>query len=137
MSPGHTSKMRFYKTFKECFEKEPYLDHLTNFHARKIITKFRCSDHRLEIEKGRHRNLPVENRICPVCRTDVETELHFLQECAEYNNLRTRYFGNNTSHADWVNILKCKDFATSQKLLHFLEKAFRIRETHVNNTNGQ
>ena len=135
LNPGQTSKMRFYKTFKDTFEKEPYLGHLPNFYARKIITKFRCSDHTLEIEKGRHKNIPVENRICPVCRSNVETEIHFLQDCGEYNDPRTRYFGDNISHADLVNILKCKDSATSHKFLHFLEKAFKIRETHITEKN--
>ena len=48
---GDGNKLRFYKTFKNHFGRELYLDLVSDF-LRKIITKFRCSDHKLEIEKG-------------------------------------------------------------------------------------
>ena len=35
-----------------------------NFESRNRITKFRCSDHKLMIEKGRHKNINVEVRLC-------------------------------------------------------------------------
>ena len=53
---GQTSKLRFYQLFKTTFCREPYLDMIPNFQLRKVITKFRCSDHMLEIETGRHKN---------------------------------------------------------------------------------
>ena len=37
----------------------PYLENLNDFHYVKIC-KFRCSDHKLEIEKGRHKNINVD-----------------------------------------------------------------------------
>jgi hypothetical protein len=37
---------------------EPYLLHLSNFKNRQLIAKFRASDHNLEIEKGRYKNIP-------------------------------------------------------------------------------
>ena len=33
------------------FEREPYLENVTNLHFRKIIMKFRCGDHKLEIDR--------------------------------------------------------------------------------------
>ena len=42
-----SSKMRFYKLIKNSFGKEPYLDNVPIYHLRKVITKFRCSDHNL------------------------------------------------------------------------------------------
>ena len=127
---GQTNKMRFYKVFKWRFEKEPYLDYVPNFNRRSILTKFRCSNHSLAIEKGRHRNIPLENRICPVCKSNVETETHFLQDCFLYKDLRTKYFGDNLSNNDWLNILQCKDRSTSSKLINFLEKAFKLRDRY-------
>jgi hypothetical protein len=29
------------------------------------------------IEKGRHRKIDLENRLCPLCEFEVEDELHF------------------------------------------------------------
>ena len=60
------------------------MDSISDFTLRKIITKFRCSDHCLEIEKGRHIKLKPEERICKLCKSDVETELHFIQDCPAY-----------------------------------------------------
>ena len=121
------SKLRFYNLFKESFAREPYLDNLNCFQLRKVVLKFRCSDHRLEIETGRHRKIKVEERICQLCRGNVETESHFLQECPLYTNLRTKYFGN-TEGTNWVHILQCKDKVTAFNLANFLTKALDLRK---------
>ena len=72
---GVTNKLRFYSRFKTVFEFELYLDYVNNFHVRKTIAKFRCSDHKLKIERGRHQNLEADERICDICKTDVETDV--------------------------------------------------------------
>ena len=50
------------------------------FPEKKKLTKFRISSHKLQIEKGRYSNVPVEQRICKMCKQDVEDEIHFLLE---------------------------------------------------------
>ena len=58
---------------------------IENFDNRKVLVKFRCSDHSLEIEKGRHKKIPRTERFCKLCSTDIlETEKHFLFECKVY-----------------------------------------------------
>jgi hypothetical protein len=42
---------------------EDYLSTLKNFNSRKILSKFRISDHMLEIEIGRYKKVPSEQRI--------------------------------------------------------------------------
>ena len=39
------------------------------------------------IEKGRHRNLDRDMRICPFC-TSVEDEIHFLTKCETFRHIR-------------------------------------------------
>jgi hypothetical protein len=39
--------------------------------------------HNLEIEKGRHKNLPEHIRICTLCNCEVEDEIHFLMRCTK------------------------------------------------------
>ena len=63
MSQGVGCKLRFYKQFKNEFIRQPYLDFINNYDLRKIITKFRCSEHKLEIEVGRHKGVPIDERI--------------------------------------------------------------------------
>ena len=75
---------------KKEFNFEEYLN-LPNFAARKAITKIRCSDHQLETEKGRHRRVPRELRLCKLCNNGhIETETHFLMECDYYNDIKQR-----------------------------------------------
>ena len=51
------------------------------------MTKFRLSNHRLMIEKGRHQNLERHDRICPFCNS-IEDEIHFLTKCVTYRYIR-------------------------------------------------
>ena len=85
------SRMHFYSTIKKDFSFEKYLD-LPDFILRKNIAKIRCSDHALEIEKGRHKKIPREGRLCKVCKEkSIETEDHFLTKCKFYDNLKIKH----------------------------------------------
>ena len=44
----------------------------------------------LEIELGRYRGIPVENRICKLCRSEPETEEYFLLKCAKTDVIRQK-----------------------------------------------
>ena len=39
----------------------------------------------IQIELGRFRGQKLEERICPICNTAVESEIHFLLECPSYD----------------------------------------------------
>ena len=82
-----SNKLRFYKQFKSSFQMEPYLNLIHNFKLRNCIFKFRCIDHVLDIETGRHQKLIVEERICNICREAVETKDHFLRLCPKYYDI--------------------------------------------------
>ena len=69
------SKMRTYCTFKTQIMLENYLLNVKNLKTRIAVSKFRLSDHRLEIETGRYHRL--KNRLCSVCN-EVENEMHCL-----------------------------------------------------------
>ena len=120
-------KLRFYKQFKSDFSREPYLDHISNYHLRKILTKFRCSDHRLEIEVGRHKGIQTEQRICKLCRGAIESEIHFLTECPLYNASRRKYLGRNYSES-WKNIIQCQDKTMAFNVVNYLEKSLALRK---------
>ena len=103
-----SSRLQFYKAIKKELKTEEYL-RIPTFAYRKAIAKIRCSDHPLEVEKGRHRNIARENRICKLCPSrDVETEEHFLIKCTFFDRYKPKYdflhirdanaFINNTDH---------------------------------------
>ena len=90
-------RLEFYCKHKNVFKFEEYL-HLPSFDKRKAITKLRCSDHELEIEKGRHKNIPREARCCKFCnKNEIETEKHSLFECNYYDDIRTEINFNNVN----------------------------------------
>ena len=76
------TRLKFYAKIKNTFEKETYLSEIS-FDERRNLTKLRCSDHRLEIEKGRHRGGKERSeRICKFCPSNViEDEEHFIFVC--------------------------------------------------------
>ena len=62
-----------------------------NVSIRQKVSKFRLSNHRLAIEKGRHEGLQIEQRVCTFCPDRIEDEAHFLFQCPTYQILRERY----------------------------------------------
>ena len=81
-------KLQTYITFKQNFGLENHLL-LIPFEQRKNITKLRTSSHRLEIECGRYKSIPRQERICRKCvLNEVEDEVHFLFNCPFYHPKR-------------------------------------------------
>ena len=58
------------------------------------MTKLRISAHTLEIERGRYKKIPFENRLCNYCKTEIEDEKHFILYCKNYENRRKLLFQN-------------------------------------------
>ena len=86
------NKLRFYRTLKTKFEYEQYLNVLTNPQQRAMVTRLRTSSHKLNIEVGRHRNIPVNERKCQQCDLNqVEDEHHFIFKCSKYENYRREF----------------------------------------------
>ena len=82
------SKLRTYGILKNKIGIEKYLIQIRNSEVRRNLSKFRLSNHNLNIEKGRYNGIPKELRFCPFCPKRVETEVHFLIECPLYQNIR-------------------------------------------------
>lgn len=97
------SKLRYYKLFTTSFQTAKYLKTLKSFRLRQAMTKFRCSDHNLCIETGRHRNIKLEDRLCTKCDDHVlEDEIHFLLDCKAYKEIREKCF--NSKIKDIINL---------------------------------
>ena len=69
---------------KTKLEPEDYVLRLMSRYHRSTFAKFRCGILPLNLEVGRYRGIKAEDRICPVCKNGVETEIHFLFECDAY-----------------------------------------------------
>ena len=44
------------------------------------------------IEAGRHFKFKIqqEERICPLCKSGVEDEIHFIMKCTQFEELRAK-----------------------------------------------
>ncbi len=85
----NTSKLFLYNKLKSDIKPAEYLK-CANSNSRKILTKFRISDHNLEVELGRYKNIPRELRHCKICKV-LDDERHFFFNCQINNSLRTRF----------------------------------------------
>ena len=91
-NPDIEKKLSLYSDIKQKFDIEPYMN--LPFRDRQIISKIVSSSHTLQIETGRHRDIPREDRLCKLCNLkQVEDEEHFMTECPAYNEIRLDYFG--------------------------------------------
>ena len=125
------SKLRTYKQFKNKFSFEYYLIVTLNFENRKLIAKFRCSDHELMIEKGRQK-IDVEERIFYMCsEKKLEDELHFLLECPAYDRVKIGinnfYKSSSPQTESFIRLLSCERKDTINALVKFLKLAYTIR----------
>ena len=99
------SKLRTYGLLKKERGTEKYLYELKNPNNRRSLTKFRLSNHVLNIEKGRHVKLKkgdkdhTPHQRCPFCPNKIESEIHFLISCPAYNLRRNVLFASaKTEH---------------------------------------
>ena len=63
------------------------------------FTRFRMGLSITEPHKNRYKCLSSEKLLCPMCKTSVETDIHFLLVCSAYEDLRAQsippeYFRN-------------------------------------------
>ena len=97
-----TNKSLVYRKHKTEFKMESYLTQGTNRSHIRALTKLRLSDHKLEIESGRHIRPKInrENRTCKLCsrpnkQAPIEDEVHFITRCDNFiqiKNLRNKFF---------------------------------------------
>ena len=67
---------------------EQYCKTIMPVSHRSAFAKFRCGVAPLRLETGRYEVLPVYERVCPLCRTQVENEIHVIIKCGAYDAIR-------------------------------------------------
>ena len=131
---NQSNKMRTYRLFKtiDNYKCEDYLHQVTNARHRIALTKLRLSNHKLAIETGRYSRpfkKPAE-RICPICKIEMEDEYHFLNICPAYQEKRCSLLACvQMSPISFVARGKeIGDVCTqASSLLDYLEKEYRIK----------
>ena len=128
-------KLRSYVMFKNIFKCESYVKIVYSKMSRSIFAQLRLGILPLEIETGRFRNIPSENRMCHYCKNEIEDELHVMCVCPVYSNHRKILFSeiistyNNFSYLDITEKL-CFIMATETKyVLNYVENAWNTRKS--------
>ena len=128
------SKLRTFAKLKSKIGMENYLLDISNIEDRISLTKIRLSNHKLNIEVGRHNKIQKSERFCPFCPTLIEDEMHFLLLCPTYSTNRTELFEElnitNIQNIDqeslFVFLMTSSD--TTHITARFLKTAIHIRE---------
>ena len=86
----------FIKKFKSLLNVEKYLTIDILPYYKRSLSRFRCSNHKLNIEYGRYFNTNREDRICFYCflhKNDLilEDEYHAFLICDEFKEIREIY----------------------------------------------
>ena len=138
------NKLRTYRTLKTSYCLENYL--LSSNNSRKEISTFakiRISCHKLHIEEGRYRKIPLQERICQLCNVEVEDEKHFVLSCSKLETCRKSFYDkiNDIYPAfSFMNIsdkfkyiLTGKDYDLNVLCMSFIFELYNERNVLVNN----
>jgi hypothetical protein len=114
-----------------------YLSRVDNAHLRRSLARFRCANHKLQIELGRQVKpvkVSVQQRYCKLCNLGaVEDEDHFLLVCLAYQSVRERFRGSLplTAITPLVELLSCQQQGI---LARFLVQCETVRSELLHQT---
>ena len=86
------NKLRTYRKLKANFEADKYLHTDVDKCSISTFVRVCISNCNLDIERGRYSKLPVEQRICRLCSSEVEGEFHFIMHCPKLSVYRVDLF---------------------------------------------
>ena len=139
------NKLRTFRKFKPTNDYENYLTNVRNINHRVAITKLRLSNHKLAIETGRYVKpyQPPDQRICPLCKTGIEDEEHFLMNCIAHRDPRRELINtlkketnlildSMTPSSAFATLLSMKQGEKTQKIVaKYVYYRFRERDRRV------
>ena len=139
-----SDKMRTYRLFKNVFKFEKYISVVNSDTDRVSMTRFRNSNHQLQIEIGRYTipKTPINDRTCKNCNlSSVEDELHFLLNCSKYSHLRgelvSRCFNKNITNtlnidSRFIWLLSNEDTEVCRSMAKYLNLCIFAKNKCVN-----
>ncbi len=109
----NNKKLSVYSTVKDSYDIDSYTYNINDRHLRKNLTCLRLGCHPLQVEIGRYKKIPRQERMCTLCNSNtLEDEAHFLLSCPLYAPLRHELFMSpllahiNSTDSD-LDKLKC------------------------------
>ena len=135
MRMSNLPKLRTLSLFKAELKAEKYLYLFIPRRLRSSLAKFRIGNHDLEIERGRHRNVPVNERYCKLCQSHdqlyIEDEYHVLLKCPFYNDLRSIYLEVENTPVNMHTFIQLMSSTNSKivtNLAGYVANMFKLRK---------
>ena len=132
------TKLRFYRLFKKYFTVETFVTINMSICQRYLLSQLRYGILPLKIETGRYVKLPLCERLCNFCNeASVESEIHFLFECKQYEELREGFYNDihttiddfsTLSNEQKLNIIFSKS-SFIRKFASYLQNCYRKRSS--------
>ena len=102
------SSLQKYRVLNPEHQIADYLCRVSCYMNRRLISRFRCQCHGLQVDNGRFEQISRDDRLCQVCHNKVvEDEQHFLFDCPAYSHIRVRHMSlfahGNASVATFVS----------------------------------
>ena len=131
---NNSSRCHHYSYFKSLLNVERYLLIEMPLKHKIALSKFRCSNHNLYIEIGRHLNIPYNDRLCTACLENnirhIDCEYHAFFQCCRYTDIRNLYlfnwYSSETRIEDFYNLLSSSNYDILRKLsvyvYHLMER---------------
>ena len=120
-----------YRIFKKSFGFENYLTQLP-FKLRKFMIKFRTRNNKLPVEIGRWNKVPLNQRLCKLCSTDIGDEFHYLLNCKSIHEIRKkylkRYYYTNPNILKFESIMNTKNKTEIRKICSFIGEILLLVE---------
>jgi len=112
-SVHNSTKSYINRISKTDFKFEEYFNILDEQNSL-LSCKFRTTNHKLPIEKGRWSNIPRENRYCELCQNNqIGDEYHYIFECTNLSEKRNSLLPKHL--IERPNIIKFKNLMTSKR----------------------
>ena len=90
IATSESSMMIYYRDLIDVLNKPVIYSNYMNDSHRKTITRWRLSNHKLQVELGRYNNTPREDRKCTRCNV-LEDEYHAIYVCPVFHHLRVKH----------------------------------------------
>ena len=132
---GHlngSERFEFYNMFCEKDFAIPvylYLD--VNRQLKYMMTKFRFGVSNLNVHYFRYRNVNPNRMLCQYCKTEIESELHFILVCPLYEEIRNQFiplkYYRSPNLFKLNLLLASKSRNIVENLCCYIYNAFKIR----------
>ena len=124
LPPSHSPKLDTFCLFHPSFHTAPYLNNGPHY-LRPQALRFCCSNHRLDVELGRHSNIPRHNRLCHFCDKQVVGDEYHAFTCQYFLDLQIYCSISITTHPQFISQMQTFPTNVQRYITHLMA---RIRQ---------